>query len=334
MATMTDEAPADTGEAPKTMRGVAMTGYGPPEVLEVGQVPRPRMRPDNEVLVEVHAAGVNPFETKLRRGWLHMLFPLEPGHVLGNDVAGVVVDKGFDVSEFEVGDRVYGLIDTLRSGAYAEYVAANSYALRRMPANLGFEEAAAVPMAACTAWYGLVNLGRVGPGKRVLVQAGAGGVGSFAIQIAKHFGAWVAATCSTANVDYVRSLGADEVIDYTKQKFGDVLSDIDIALDVIGGEVNLDCYKALKRGGTLLVVLRGDPVEMANRERLMAEHGVTTKVVAFSAQPQILDELRPLFESGAVRPPQLRVLPLEAAAEAHRLVETGRTRGKVVLKVR
>lgn len=321
-------------QEPPAMRAVRMRDYGPPEMLELADIPLPERRPDIDVLVEVHAAGVNPFETKLRRGWLRGLFPLAPGHVLGNDIAGVVVDKGFDVSEFEIGDRVYGLIDTLRPGGYAEYAAVSSYQLRRMPANLSFAQAAAVPMAACTAWYGLVTLGGLAPGKRVLVQAGAGGVGSFAVQIAKAHGAWVAATCSTANLDYVRGLGADAVIDYTQDRFCDRLSDIDIVLDVIGGETNLACYKVLKPGGVLLVVLRGDPVEMANRDRLMAEHGVTTKVVAFSAQPQILDELRPLFERGAIRPPQLTVLPLAEAAEAHRLAETGRTRGKIVLQVR
>lgn len=321
-------------DLPTTMRAVRMADFGPPEGLRVEEMPIPERRPDNDVLVEVHAAGVNPFDTKIRRGWLRGLFPHQPGHVLGGDVAGVVVDKGFDVSEVEIGDRVYGLIDTLRPGAYAEYAVVSAYQLRRMPRNLSFEEAAAVPMAACTAWYGLVTLGGVGPGKRVLVQAGAGGVGSFAVQIAKHHGAWVAATCSAENMDYVRSLGADEVVDYRAERFAERLRGIDVVLDVIGGEVNLDSYKVLKPGGVLLVVLRGDPVEMGNRERLMAEHGVTTKVVAFSAQPQILDELRPLFESGAIRPPNLTVLPLDQAAEAHRMAESGRARGKIVLRVR
>ena len=325
---------ATEAQTPRTMRAVRMRDFGTPDTLAVEEIPVPERRPDVDVLVEVHAAGVNPFDTKIRRGWLRGLFPHAPGHVLGCDVAGVVVDKGFDVSEVEVGDRVYGLIDALKPGAYAEYAVVNSYQLRRMPSNLSFEEAAAVPMAACTAWYGLVTLGGLAPGKRVLVQAGAGGVGSYAIQIAKHFGAWVATTCSAENADYVRALGADQVIDYKAQDFCAELSDIDIALDVIGGQVNLDCYKVMKRGGVLLVVLRGDPVEIGNRERLMAEHGVTTKIVAFSAQPQILDELRPLFESGAIKPPAIKVLPLDQAADAHAQAETGRARGKIVLKVR
>jgi NADPH:quinone reductase-like Zn-dependent oxidoreductase len=222
----------------------------------------------------------------------------------------------------------------MRSGSYAEYVSAPSYLVRKMPSNLSFEEAAAVPMAACTAWYGLVDLGRIGPGSRVLVQAASGGVGAFAVQIAKAHGAWVAATCSTRNVDFVRSLGADAVIDYTQANFCDQLTDIDVALDVLGGQVNADCYKVLKQGGTLLVVLRGDQVELGHRWELMAKHGVTTKEVAFSAQPDILDKLRPLIEAGKVRVPIETVLPLADAAKAHAMLDAGKRQGKIVLKAR
>lgn len=325
--------PFETPDLPETMRAALLTGYGGPEVLQAADVPLPRMAPHNEVLIKVEAAGVNPFEAKLRRGWLHFLFPLQHPHILGGDVAGTIVHKGFDVSEFEVGDRVYGLLDPMRSGSYAEYVAAPSYLVRKMPANLSFEEAAAVPMAACTAWYGLIDLAKVGPGSRVLVQAASGGVGAFAVQIAKAHGAWVAATCSTRNVEFVRSLGADEVIDYTRESFADRLTDIDVALDVLGGQVNADCYRVMRRGGTLLVVLRGDKVELGHRWELMAKHGVTTKEVAFSAQPEILDKLRPLIEAGAVRVPLEATLPLADAAKAHAMLDAGKRQGKIVLTV-
>ncbi len=321
-------------DLPETMAAVQLQSYGGPDQLVAATVPLPRMAPHNEVLIRVEAAGVNPFEAKLRRGWLDFLFPLQHPHILGTDVAGTIVHKGFDVSEFEVGDRVYGLLDPTRSGSYAEYVSAPSYLVRKMPANLSFEEAAAVPMAACTAWYGLVDLGRIGPGSRVLVQAASGGVGAFAVQIAKAHGAWVAATCSTRNLDFVRSLGADHVIDYTQANFCDQLTDIDVALDVLGGEVNANCYKVLKQGGTLLVVLRGDQVELGHRWELMAKHGVTTKEVAFSAQPEILDKLRPLIEAGKVRVPIEAVLPLAEAAKAHALLDAGKRQGKIVLKTR
>jgi NADPH:quinone reductase-like Zn-dependent oxidoreductase len=319
---------------PETMRAVTMNGFGPPETLQLRDVPLPPRRMDNDVLVEVHAAGVNPFETKIRRGFLQQLFPHGPEHVLGSDIAGVVADVGFDVFEFQPGDRVWGLVDTLRSGGYAEYIAVNHLLLRPTPDNLTFEEAAAVPMAGSTAWFALVNRADVQPGQRVLIHAGAGGVGAFGIQIAKHLGAWVATTCSAEKADFCRSLGADQVIDYQARDFRQAVQDIDVVLDPIGGETNLKSYEVLKRGGTLLVILRGDQVEMSNRERLMEEHGVNTHVVAFSAAPQILDLMKPLFENGTLRVPLETVLPLERAAEAHRMMESGRTKGKVVLKVR
>lgn len=327
---------APLAEAPP-MRAVIMTAFGPPETaLTYGKAPRPGIMPHNGVLVEVHAAGVNPFETKLRRGWFAQLFPILPPHILGQDMAGVVVQKGFDVSalEFDVGDRVWGLLDPAQPGTYAEYVASPNYLVRRMPANLSFEQAAAVPLAGCTAWHALVTLGEITPGSRVLIHAGAGGVGGFAIQIAKAHGCWVAATASTANLGYLRELGADQAIDYTAGDFAGQVGDLDVVLDTVGRETNLASYRVLKRGGILLVVLRGDQMEMQNRERLMAQHGVTTKVVSFFALPDILDRLRDLYEAGTLAPPRITVLPLEDAAKAHAMSETGHTVGKLVLKVR
>jgi len=320
-------------ELPQTMRAALLTGYGEPDVFRLEDVPLPQPAPHNEVLVEVRAAGLNPFEAKLRRGWLAGLFPLPLPHVMGTDVAGVVVQKGFDVSEFEIGDKVYGLLDPVRQGSYAGYVAAPSYLVRKMPANLDFAEAAAVPMAACTAWYGLVDLAGIGPGSRVLVQAASGGVGAFAVQIAKQRGAWVAATCSAANRAFVEGLGADQVIDYAAQRLSEAVSDLDVVLNCIGGETALESYKVLKRGGQLLIVLRGDQVELEARERMMKEHGVTTREVVFSAQPQILDELRPLIEDGRIKVHLEKRIPFEQVAEAHRMIDAGRRRGKLVLEM-
>lgn len=319
---------------PTTMRAAVLNAYGGPDAIAIADVPVPAMMPHNEVMIAVHAAGLNPFDAKLRRGWLAGLFPLEFPHILGCDVAGTIIAKGFDVSEFEVGDRVYGLIDCMRPGAYAEIAVAPSYLVRRMPENLSFAEAAAVPMAACTAWHGLINLARIGPGSRVLVQAGAGGVGSFAIQIAKAHGAHVTATASAASADFCRASGADAVIDYTAEDFTAQGRVFDVVLDVIGGETGQNSYKVLKPGGTLLVVLRGDPVEIENRAKNQAEYGVTTKIVAFSAQPQILDQLRPLIEAGTIRVPLAGTLPLAQVAEAHAAIDAGHARGKTVLVVR
>jgi NADPH:quinone reductase-like Zn-dependent oxidoreductase len=316
---------------PDTMKAVLLTGYGGPEMLKAGELPLPAMAPHNEVLIEVKAAGVNPFEAKLRRGWLAALFPLDMPHVLGTDVAGIVVRKGFDVSELEVGDRVWGLLDAMRQGSYAGYVAAPSYLVRRMPDNLSFAEAAAVPMPGCTAWHGLVNLAGLKAGDRVLIQAASGGVGTFAVQIAKAKGAGVAATCSSANCEWVKALGADLVVDYTTEDFRDKVTDIDVVLDVLGGEVVLKSYEVLKPGGTLLVVLRGDKVELEAREAMQKKHGVTTKEVVFAAQPETLDLLRPMFEDGTLKVPIEATMPLERAADAHALIDAGHRKGKLVL---
>jgi NADPH:quinone reductase-like Zn-dependent oxidoreductase len=318
-------------DLPQTMKAALLTGYGGPEMLKLADVPLPQMAPHNEVLIEVKAAGLNPFEAKLRRGWLAGLFSLPMPHVLGTDVAGVVVRKGFDVSELEIGDRVYGLLDPMRQGSYAGYVTAPSYLVRRMPANLDFAAAAAVPMAACTAWYGLVDMAGIGPGSRVLVQAASGGVGAFAVQIAKARGAWVAATCSPRHRAFVQGLGADQVIDYTAGNVADQVSGLDVVLNCIGGETALESYRMLKRGGLLLIVLRGDRVELESRARLIAEHGVTTREVAFSAQPGILDQLRPLIESGQVRVTVEEKLPLSAVVDAHARIDAGGRQGKLVL---
>lgn len=318
-------------DLPATMKAAQLVGYGGPEMLQIAEVPLPAMAPHNEVMIRVEAAGVNPFEAKLRRGWLAGLFPLPLPHILGNDVAGVVVAKGFDVSEFDIGDRVYGLIDTMRPGSYAHYVAVPSYLVRRMPANLDFAEAAAVPMAACTAWHALLNVGGIGPGSRVLVQAASGGVGAFAVQIAKAHGAWVAATCSERHRDFVAKLGADQIIDYGTEDFSAVLGDIDVVLNCIGGQSALDSYKVLKRGGKLLIVLRGDPVELGARGEYQERYGVTTSEVAFSAKPEILDQLRPLIEAGQIRVPIEDRLPLDQVAEAHARIDAGGRQGKLVL---
>lgn len=318
-------------QLPQTMRAALLSGYGGPEMLKIADVPLPAYAPHNEVLIEVRAAGINPFEAKVRRGWLAGLFPLALPHVLGTDVAGVVVRKGFDVSELEVGDSVYGLLDPMRQGTYAGYVAAPSYLVRRMPENLDFAEAAAVPMAACTAWHGLVNIAGIGPGSRVLVQAASGGVGAFAVQIAKARGAWVAATCSEANRAYVQSLGADLIIDYASQNLTEAVGDLDVVLNSVGGETALESYKVLKAGGQLLIVLRGDMVELKARHAMMAQYGVTTREIAFSAQPDILDALRPLIETAQIRVTLEERIGLENVVEAHQKLDAGHRCGKLVL---
>lgn len=316
------------------MKAVVLTDHADNyEVLELREVERPKIGP-RDVLVEVHAAGFNPFDCKLRKGWLRRFYPFSLPHVLGNDVAGVVVEKGPAVFEFDVGERVYGMQRTMRWGAYAEYCAIDAAAVRRIPAKLSFEQAAVTPMVLETAWLGLVDYALVRPGQFVLVHGGAGGVGSMAVQLARALGATVAATCSTDAVEFVRSQGAHVVIDYKTQDFTRVLHDVDVVFDPIGGQTNLRSYEVMKAGGVILTVLREDPLEMENRARLCDKHRVTCKVVAFEDHAAALEGAHGFLSNGAIVPPVARALPLAQAAEAHRAQDQGHARGKTAIKVK
>jgi NADPH:quinone reductase-like Zn-dependent oxidoreductase len=316
------------------MKAVLLESYGmETDVLALREAPDPQIGP-TDVLVDVHAAGFNPFECKLRKGRLQRFYPFPLPHVLGNDFAGVIAAKGPAVWGLEVGDRVYGMQDTMRWGSYAERVAVNAGNVRRMPANLTFEEASSLPMVYETAWMGLVDMAMVRPGELVLVHAGAGGVGSAAVQLARALGAHVAATCSTDAVDFVRSLGASVVVDYKTQDFKRILANVDVVFDPIGGQTNLDSYGVMRHGARMVVVLREDKLELEHSPRLCKERGIVRHEVAFEQRGDVLDYVRPLFEQGRLKPVVNRVLPLAQAGEAHRASDAGGARGKVVLKVR
>lgn len=313
-----------------TMRAVQIARYGGDEALELAVVTRPAPGP-GQVLVKIAGAGVNYYDVKIREGWLSQFFPLRFPHTLGNDFSGTVEAVGAGVTEYRPGDRVFGLITVFHGGTYAEYLAVDASLVRKAPGNMPLHEAAAMPIVYLTAWIALVEHGQVGPGMNVLVHAGSGGVGGAAIQLAKHFGATVYATCSTRNCDFVYSLGADEVIDYTASDFRHLAKEIDIAVDVIGGETNLGTFEVMRPGGTIAVVLRNDPVEMANRERLCAEHGVSVKVVAFDTLPERLETISELAEGGAIHANVQQTFPLDQAREAHKIMQTRHTRGRIVL---
>lgn len=316
------------------MKAVVLTEHADNyDVLQLREVERPKIGP-RDVLIEVHAAGFNPFDCKLRKGWLRRFYPFALPHVLGNDVAGVIVEKGPAVFELNVGDRVYGMQATMRWGAYAEYCAIDAAAVRRIPAKLSFEQAAVVPMVLETAWLGLVDYALVRPGQLVLVHGAAGGVGGMAVQLARALGATVVGTCSTDAVDFVRSQGAHVVIDYKTQDFTRMLRDVDAVFDPIGGQTNLRSYEVMKPGGVILTVLREDKLEIENRERLCGKHGVTCRVVAFEDHAAALDGAAPLLNSGAIVPPVSRTLPLAQTADAHRSQDQGHARGKTVIKVK
>lgn len=313
-----------------TMRAVVQHRLGGSDVLAVETVPRPTPLP-TEVLVRVHAAGVNPVDWKTREGHGMAAVLGEPPFVLGWDVAGVVEEAGFGVTTLAVGDRVYGMPWFPRAaGAYAEYVTAPARQLTRAPASLTHEEAAAVPLAALTAWQVLVDTLHVQPGQRVLVTAGAGGVGHFAVQLAHHLGAHVVATASPANHEWLRGLGADEVVDYHEAGYESRIDRVDAVVDLVGGDASPLLARALLPGGTVAAVPGGVSDELA-----AAVADVGGRATAFLVEPDAaaLARIAELIDAGSVRVEVARTFPLEEAGRAHELGETGRTRGKIVLSL-
>jgi NADPH:quinone reductase-like Zn-dependent oxidoreductase len=310
------------------MRAVRQDSLGGPEVLRLVEVPAPEPAP-TEVLVRVAAAGVNPVDWKTRAtgGFLG-----QPPFTVGWDVAGVVEAVGAGVTRFAVGDRVFGMPRFPRqAGAYAEYVTSRSRQLASIPDRLSDVEAAALPLGGLTAWQALVDTARVGPGQRVLIQAAAGGVGHIAVQIAKSQGAYVIGTARTARHELLGELGIDEAIDYTRQDVSETVRDVDVVLDLVGGETGLSSLPVLRDGGLLISVpSRGDvePLRRAAGERV--------RVTAILVEPDRLgmEAVAALVEAGALRPHVAKTFPLAEAARAHELGESGRTGGgKLVLTV-
>ncbi|GAB2806122.1 NADP-dependent oxidoreductase [Lentzea nigeriaca] len=302
------------------MRVITQKTVGGASVLEVAEVERP-VPGAGEVLVKVGAAGVNPVDTYIRAG----AFPAlgEPPFTLGWDVAGTVEQVGEGVEKFAAGDEVYGLLTFPGTGGgYAEYVVANEADLARKPSRLTVEEAGAVPLVALTAWQALVGRGGVSAGQRVLIHAAAGGVGHVAVQIAKARGAYVIGTASAGKHDFLRSLGADEVIDYRHQDFTEI-EPVDVVFDLIGGEYAERSAKVLKPGGVLVSIIPGNPgFDVDRAVDLGIRFELFGSVSASGADLEALPQLKVQLD---------HVVPLEDAAKAHELVESRRTTGKVVL---
>lgn len=315
---------------PETMRAIRQDEYGGPHVLRLDRAPRPEPL-WTQVLIRVHAAGVNPVDAKTRAGGGIVATQSDLPMTIGWDVSGVVEAVGSGVTRFAPGDEVYGMVNFPRVGAgYAEYVTADSVQLSRKPGALTHEEAAALPLAALTAWQSLVTVGRTGPGSRVLVHGAAGGLGHLAVQIARARGA--AYICGTARGEGValRAMGLDELIDYSEVRFEEVAHDIDVVVDTIAGDYGLRSLDSLRAGGVLVslpVPPDGRTVREATRRGLRA---VSLTVEADRAD---LDEISALADAGALRPVLAEVLPLEQAAKAHELIETGHVHGKIVLTV-
>lgn len=333
------------------MKAFVVDRYGKREQLRAGDVPAPELRAD-EVLIEVHAAAVNLLDAKVRNGEFKLILPYRTPFVLGHDVAGVVVRVGPRVRQFKAGDEVYARPDDLRIGTFAEFVAVKEASVALKPRNITMEEAASIPLVGLTAWQALVETAVLKKGQSVFIQAGSGGVGTFAIQLAKQLGARVATTTSTANVDLVRRLGADTVIDYKTQDFEEVLRDQDVVLNSQDGNTLVKSFRVLKPGGTLISIsgppdpafgrqiaapamLRGVMwLLSAGARRQARSRGVDYRFLFMRADGSQLREITRLVDAGAIRPVIDKVYPFASTNEALAHVEGGRAKGKVVVSMR
>ena len=310
----------------RTMKAVCIYSYGGPGVLVYEDAPRP-LPSDGEVLVRVHAAGVNPVDWKIREGhlkdMLHHTFPL----VLGWDVSGVVEALGANVSRLRVGDEVFSRPDISRDGAYADFIVIRESEVARKPESIDHIRAAALPLAGLTAWQTLFDAGGLTPGQRVLIHAAAGGVGSLAVQLAKWKGAHVIGTASERNHDFLRKLGVDQFVDYERERFEDAVQPVDVVLDTMGGDTQERSWKVLKRGGILVSIVSSPSAEAA------AALGVRQVFVFIKPDAAQLAEIAKLADAGKLKAIVETILPLSDATRGQELSERGHTRGKIVLRV-
>src|SRR5437868_9624828 len=303
------------------MKAIVIHSSGGPEVLKYEDAPRPQPK-DDEVLIRVMAAAVNPVDVFIREGRSDQ-FPLIPGM----DVAGVVEQVGNKVTKFKRGDAIYAYLSFDEQGGYAEFAVAKQDHAALKPKSIDFEQAAAVPLAATTAWQALIEKAGLTAGQTVLIHGGSGGVGTFAVQIAKARGAKVIATASTANQDLLKQLGVDQPIDYTTTKFEDVVKDVDVVLNAVRGDTLARSYGVVKKGGIIVSVTGPpDPAELQ-------KHGIRGTGMMAHPDAKVLEELGRLIDEKKITPVVSAVLPLADAAKAQQQVATTHTRGKVVLKV-
>ena len=333
------------------MKAFIVDRYGKKGSRRMGEMPDPQLQED-DVLVQVHAAGVNPLDSKIAHGEFKLILPYRLPLILGNDFAGVVVRVGSRVRRFEPGDEVYARPDADRIGAFAQFIAIREDSLAIKPKDLTMEEAASIPLVGLTAWQALIEKASLKQGQKVLIHAGSGGVGTFAIQLAKYVGAIVATTTSAANLDWVKALGADIVIDYTKDDFATILRDYDVVLNSLGGDVLEKSLQVLQPGGKLISISGppdpdfarelGSPWILRQVMRLLSyrirkkakRYGVSYSFLFMKASGDQLREIGHLIDSRVIRAVVDRVFPFESTDEALAYVESGRAKGKVVVKVR
>ncbi len=308
------------------MKAIRIHQFGGPEVLKMEEIEKPKPAAD-EVLIKIFATSVNPVDIKIRSGknWERYKNPMPM--TLGFDVSGTVEEAGSDVKNFKKGDEVYARPDLNKDGAYAEYITMNAGKIGFKPKSLNHDEAAAVPLAALTAWQGIFDHGKLQAGQRILIHGASGGVGTFAVQFAKWKGAHVIGTASENNIDFLKQLGADEVIDYKKQKFEESIKDIDVVFDLIGGDTQTKSVQVLKEGGILISTLG-----IVDKD-LLAQKNIQGEAYMAQSIPEQLNQIAKLIDEGKVKPIIAKILPLEEAAEAHKEIAEGHVRGKIVLEV-
>ncbi|HEY5465247.1 MAG TPA: NADP-dependent oxidoreductase [Hanamia sp.] len=309
------------------MKAIQIHQFGGPEVLKYEDAPKPVPAAD-EVLIKVYASGVNPVDWKIRAGHAKGKFPVHFPLIPGWDVSGDIEEVGSDILNFKKGDEVYSRPDPTRNGTYAEYVVVKADQVNGKPKSISHDKAAAVPLAGLTAWQGLFDYGQLEAGQKVLIHASSGGVGTFAVQFAKWKGAYVIGTSSEENIDFLFDLGADEVIDYKNEKFEDKVKDVDLVFDVIGGDTQKRSLEVIKKGGRLITTVQPENQEVAKSKGIIVEGFMALSL------PEELQQIADLIDSGKVKPIVTQILPLKEAAEAQRNIESGHTRGKIVLKVR
>jgi len=329
------------------MKAAVIHRYGDAEVLEVKDIPKPKVGA-KDVLIKVHASSINPVDYKIRSGSQQTIIRYKLPVVLGMDLSGEVVEIGNQVKRFKVGDHVYSSPHHKRAGSYAEFASVHEDQVALKPKNLTFQEAASIPLVALTVWDAFVTKRQLKKGDKVLIHAGSGGVGTIAIQIAKHFGAYVATTCSERNAQMVTELGADQVINYREEQFDDILKDFDYVLDAIGGDTQERGLRILRKGGTMGALNSGLPMYVKKHGQYLGllrmvwhlisftfrarfGYGVKSSMILREPKSALLNEITKLLENETIKPVIDRVFPLDDIVEAHRYIETGRARGKIIL---
>lgn len=312
-------------EKATTMKAVSINRYGDESVLNYTDVNRPEPQAD-EVLIKVHASGVNPVDWKIRDG-LGEMFGLKFPIMLGCEISGSIEQAGAEVENFKIGDEVFGYLNMMRGGGYAEYAIAKTSEIALKPKNLDFETAASVPIGTLTAQQAIFDTAHLESGQTILIHGAAGVVGSFAVQFAKAKGARVLGTASGDDLEYARSLGADTVIDYKKEKFEDVVKDVDVVFDNVGGDTQERSFQVLKKGGFLVSTVAPPSADKAK------EFGVQAAMVNLAPNAERLNEASQMIESGKLKTRVGTVLPLSEVKKAHKLSKAGHTHGKIVLRV-